>query len=31
LGFLMAAFTARGRTLHDLISGTMVVRDNVDF
>lgn len=31
LGFLMAAFTARGRTLHDLISGTVVARDSVDF
>jgi uncharacterized RDD family membrane protein YckC len=27
LGFLMAAFTAQGRALHDLIAGTIVVRD----
>ena len=27
LGFLAAAFTARGRGLHDLIAGTIVVRE----
>ena len=27
LGFLMAAFSPRGRTLHDLIAGTIIVRD----
>lgn len=27
LGFLMAAFTVRGRGLHDLIANTIVVRD----
>jgi uncharacterized RDD family membrane protein YckC len=27
LGFLVAAFNSQGRTLHDLISGTVVVRD----
>ena len=27
LGFLLAAFTTRGRGLHDLIAGTIVVRD----
>jgi uncharacterized RDD family membrane protein YckC len=27
LGFLAAAFTARGRGLHDLIAGTMVMRE----
>lgn len=27
LGFLASAFTARGRGLHDLIAGTIVVRD----
>ncbi|MEK6281129.1 MAG: RDD family protein [Acidobacteriota bacterium] len=27
LGFLAAAFTRRGRGLHDLIAGTIVVRD----
>jgi uncharacterized RDD family membrane protein YckC len=27
LGFVIAAFTARGRTLHDLIAGTVVVRE----
>jgi uncharacterized RDD family membrane protein YckC len=27
LGFLVAAFTRRGRGLHDLIAGTIVVRD----
>ncbi|HEY0404331.1 MAG TPA: RDD family protein [Pyrinomonadaceae bacterium] len=27
LGFLLAAFNASGRTLHDLIAGTIVVRD----
>ena len=27
LGFLVAAFTTRGRGLHDLIAGTIVVRD----
>jgi uncharacterized RDD family membrane protein YckC len=26
-GFLIAKFTARGRTLHDLIAGTIVVRE----
>jgi uncharacterized RDD family membrane protein YckC len=26
IGFLIAAFTARGRTLHDLIAGTVVAR-----
>ena len=26
-GFLIAAFSAQGRTLHDLIAGTIVVRD----
>lgn len=28
LGFLMAIFSARGRALHDLIAGTVVVRDS---
>lgn len=28
LGFVTAAFSSRGRTLHDLISGTLVVRDS---
>jgi uncharacterized RDD family membrane protein YckC len=28
LGFLLAAFNASGRTLHDLIAGTIVVRDS---
>lgn len=28
LGFLMAVFSARGRALHDLIAGTVVVRDS---
>jgi uncharacterized RDD family membrane protein YckC len=27
LGFLLAALTARGRALHDIIAGTMVVRE----
>lgn len=27
LGFLIAAFTSQGRALHDLIAGTIVVRD----
>jgi uncharacterized RDD family membrane protein YckC len=27
LGFLCAVFTYRGRALHDLIAGTLVVRD----
>jgi uncharacterized RDD family membrane protein YckC len=27
IGFLIAAFSARGLTLHDLIAGTVVVRD----
>ena len=27
LGFLIAAFTSRGRTLHDFIAGTVVVRE----
>jgi uncharacterized RDD family membrane protein YckC len=27
LGFLVAAFSAQGRALHDLIAGTIVVRD----
>ena len=27
IGFLIAAFTARGRALHDLIAGTIVVRE----
>ncbi len=27
LGFIIAAFNARGRGLHDLIAGTIVVRD----
>jgi uncharacterized RDD family membrane protein YckC len=27
LGFLLAAFNSRGRALHDLMSGTIVVRD----
>lgn len=27
VGFLFAAFTSRGRTLHDLIAGTVVVRE----
>lgn len=27
LGFLLPAFTARGRALHDLIAGTIVVRN----
>jgi uncharacterized RDD family membrane protein YckC len=27
LGFLLGAFTPRGRTLHDFISGTVVVRE----
>jgi uncharacterized RDD family membrane protein YckC len=27
IGFLMAAFTARGRGLHDIIAGTIVVRE----
>jgi len=27
LGFLIVAFTARGRGLHDLIAGTIVVRE----
>ncbi len=27
LGFVIAAFSTRGRTLHDLIAGTRVVRD----
>ena len=27
LGFLMAAFNSQGRTLHDMIAGTVVVRD----
>jgi uncharacterized RDD family membrane protein YckC len=27
LGFLVAAFNAQGRALHDLIAGTIVVRD----
>ena len=27
LGFLIAAFTSRGRGLHDLIAGTVVVRE----
>lgn len=27
LGFLIAAFNASGRTLHDLLAGTIVVRD----
>jgi len=27
MGFLLAAFTARGRALHDLIAGTIVVRE----
>lgn len=27
LGFLVAAFNASGRTLHDLLAGTIVVRD----
>ena len=26
-GFLMAAFNARGRALHDMIAGTIVIRD----
>ena len=28
LGFVMAIFSARGRALHDLIAGTVVVRDS---
>jgi uncharacterized RDD family membrane protein YckC len=28
LGFLIAVFSARGRALHDLIAGTVVVRDS---
>ena len=28
LGFLLAVFSAQGRGLHDLISGTVVVRDS---
>jgi uncharacterized RDD family membrane protein YckC len=28
LGFLVAAFNANGRALHDVIAGTVVVRDN---
>ena len=28
LGFLFAVFSSRGRTLHDLIAGTIVVRDS---
>jgi uncharacterized RDD family membrane protein YckC len=28
LGFLMAVFSPRGRALHDLIAGTVVVRDS---
>lgn len=28
LGFLMAIFSTRGRALHDLIAGTVVVRDS---
>ncbi len=28
IGFLMAIFNARGRALHDLIAGTVVVRDS---
>jgi uncharacterized RDD family membrane protein YckC len=27
MGFLVAAFNSQGRTLHDLIAGTVVVRD----
>ncbi len=27
IGFVLAAFSSRGRTLHDLIAGTLVVRD----
>jgi uncharacterized RDD family membrane protein YckC len=27
IGFLVSAFSLRGRTLHDLIAGTIVVRD----
>ena len=27
LGFLVAAFNSQGRTLHDMIAGTVVVRD----
>jgi uncharacterized RDD family membrane protein YckC len=29
LGFLVAAFNTQGRALHDLIAGTVVVRDEV--
>ena len=29
LGFLIAVFSSRGRALHDLIAGTVVVRDSV--
>lgn len=29
LGFLISAFSTRGRALHDLIAGTIVVRDGV--
>jgi uncharacterized RDD family membrane protein YckC len=28
LGFLIAIFSTRGRALHDLIAGTVVVRDS---
>lgn len=31
LGFLLAALSERGRALHDLIAGTVVVRDGVAF
>jgi uncharacterized RDD family membrane protein YckC len=30
LGFVVAAFSTRGRTLHDLIAGTLVVRDSAN-
>lgn len=29
IGFLIAAFNARGRALHDIIAGTIVVREDV--
>jgi uncharacterized RDD family membrane protein YckC len=29
LGFLVAAFNSRGRTLHDLLAGTVVVREGI--
>ncbi len=29
LGFLVAAFTSRGRGLHDLVAGTIVVREGI--